>query len=190
MGVARIPSRRCVLAALVLAAPLGVIGCYNTVPDYSTLARGPAPLQMPSPQRVADASCSYEDSLTGGQIYSMYCAECHNPRPLSERPFSNFKNVAAHMRVRANLTGKEYAKLMEFLHRWHDVPPPTPPDAPSPKRFIFGQPINELREQTSPAQTLGNPGLPPVEARQVPAPTGQEPPEVVPAVSSSAGDGE
>ena len=62
--------------------------------------------------------------MTGGQIFSMYCAECHNPRPPSERPFAHYQNVAAHMRVRANLTGKAYAKLMEFLRRWHDVPPP------------------------------------------------------------------
>jgi hypothetical protein len=142
---------------------------------------------MPSPERVAKASCSYEDSLTGGEIYSMYCAECHNPRPLSERPFSNFKNIAGHMRVRANLTGKEYAKLMEFLHRWHDVPPP-PPDAPSPKRFTFGQPIAELREQKTPAQTLGNPGLAPVEARQVPGPSDKEPQGVVPAASREPDD--
>jgi hypothetical protein len=49
------------------------------------------------------------------------------------------------MRVRANLTGKEYAKLNEFLRRWHDIPPPNPPDQPSPKRFIYSHEINELR---------------------------------------------
>ena len=51
------------------------------------------------------------------------------------------------MRVRANLTGKEYAKLEEFLRRWNDIPPPNPPVEPSPKRLIFSQPINELREE-------------------------------------------
>jgi hypothetical protein len=131
------------------------------------------------------ASHSYEDSLTGGQIYTMYCAECHNYRPLSERPFSNFKNVAVHMRVRANLTGKEYAKLDEFLRRWHDVPPPTPPDAPAPNRFTFGQPIAELREQTTPPQPPGNPGLPPIDVHNTPAPSEQQSSSVVPATASS-----
>jgi hypothetical protein len=126
-------------------------GCYNTPIDTSDLARGPAPLRIPSPAKEAEACGCYEDSLTGGEIFKMYCSFCHNAPSLAERPFSNFRNVAAHMRVRANLTGKEYAKLMEFLRRWNDVPPPTPPVEPSPKRPYFSQPIQELREQT-PAQ--------------------------------------
>jgi hypothetical protein len=74
------------------------------------------------------------------------------------------------MRIRANLTGKEYAKLMEFLRRWHDIPPPNPPPAPSPKRLIFSQPNVELRNQTTPPQTLGTPGLAPRSAQAEPVP--------------------
>jgi hypothetical protein len=51
------------------------------------------------------------------------------------------------MRVRANLTGKEYAKLMEFLRRWNDIPPPTPPNTPAPTRLTFSQPMAELKPQ-------------------------------------------
>jgi hypothetical protein len=51
------------------------------------------------------------------------------------------------MRVRVNLTGKEYAKLQEFLRRWADVPEPNPPLEPAPKRLIFSQPMNELRPE-------------------------------------------
>jgi hypothetical protein len=130
---------------LVAAGGLAALGCYHTPIDNSDYAKGPAPLRMPSPAKEGEACC-YEDSLTGGQIFSMYCSYCHNAPSLAERPFSNFRNVAAHMRVRANLTGKEYAKLVEFLQRWHDVPPPTPPVEPSPKRFFFSQPISELQK--------------------------------------------
>lgn len=122
-----------------------VIGCRNTPVDTSRYAQGPAPQRMPSP--AADG-CSYEDSLTGGQIFCMYCGACHNARSLAERPFSNYQNVAQHMRTRANLTGKEYAKLVEWLRRWHDVPPPHPPLETGPKRLIFSQPISELRDQS------------------------------------------
>ena len=128
----------------VATAAVAAGGCLNTPVDTSNFIQGPAPLRMPSPAR---ATCCYEDSLTGGQIFSMYCSYCHNAPALAERPFSNFRNVAAHMRVRANLTGKEYAKLMEFLRRWHDIPPPEGNLEPGPKRFIFSQPIAQLRKQ-------------------------------------------
>lgn len=79
----------------------------------------------------------------------MYCGACHNARALGERPFASYENAANHMRVRANLTGEEYRKLMVFLRYWHDIPPQTPPVEPSPKRFIFSQPLSELRSQTA-----------------------------------------
>src|SRR5476651_773120 len=102
---------------------------------------------MPSPGKEEQSSGSYEDSLTGGKVFTMYCSYCHNAPNLSERNFANFRNVATHMRIRANLTGKEYAKLMEFLQRWNDVPERSPPPETGPKRLIFSQPINELRDQ-------------------------------------------
>src|ERR1700756_2333374 len=110
---------------------------------------------MPAPEKAGEACDRYEDSLTGGQVFTMYCAYCHNAPTLAERPFSNYKNVAAHMRVRANLTGKEYAKLVEFLRRWHDVPPPAPPPAPSPKRFIYSPPILPRRKTRRSSRPVG-----------------------------------
>jgi hypothetical protein len=149
---------------LGLSGILAAAGCYNTPIDTSEFARGPAPWREPSPAKEG-CDC-YEDSLTGGQIFSMYCSYCHNAPALAERPFASYKNVAAHMRIRANLTGKEYAKLMEFLRRWHDVPPPNPPAEPSPKRFFFGQPIAELRPQTP----AGGAGPKPLAQEQPPPP--------------------
>jgi hypothetical protein len=146
-------------SVLVLVGALSVVGCYHTPVDTSEYAEGPAPRRMRSPAKEAEACESYEDSLTGGQVFKMYCSYCHNAPSLAERNFANYKNVATHMRVRANLTGKEYAKLMEFLRRWHDVPPPNPPVEPSPKRLIFSQPISELREQ-GPKMSAELPGGP------------------------------
>lgn len=134
-------------SALVLGGVLAAAGCYSTPVDTSEYAQGPAPLRMPSPERAGEACGCYEDSLTGGQVFTMYCSYCHNAPSLAERPYWHFQNVAAHMRVRANLTGKEYAKLMEYLKRWHDVPGPELHEGPSPKRFFYSQPIAELREK-------------------------------------------
>jgi hypothetical protein len=153
------------VSALVLSGVLAAAGCYNTPIDLSEFALGPAPLRMPSPAKEGAACDCYEDSLTGGRVFEMYCAYCHNAPSLAERPFANYRNVAAHMRVRANLTGKEYAKVMEFLRRWHDVPPPHPPVEPSPKRLIFAQPLNELRPQPPAAEEAPKPQmLPPMPA--------------------------
>lgn len=142
-------------AVPVLAVVLAAAGCYHTPIDTSDYAQGPAPLRSPSPAK--DTCGCYEDSLTGGQVFNMYCNYCHNAPSLAERPLSNFRNVATHMRVRANLTGKEYAKLMEFMQRWHDVPPPTPPVEPSPKRFYFSQPISEQQEMAPVPRVLPQP---------------------------------
>jgi hypothetical protein len=139
-------NHRLVGSVLVLGSLLTVAGCYNTPGVSSEFERGPAPLRMPSPGKQEDCEC-YEDSLTGGQVFAMYCNYCHNSPSLAERPYSQFRNVAAHMRVRANLTGKEYAKLMEFLRRWNDIPPPTPPNTPAPTRLTFSQPLSELKPQ-------------------------------------------
>src|SRR5262249_36067911 len=121
-----------------------VTGCCNSPIDVSDYRRGPAPLREPAAAHCADACC-YEDALEGGHIFEMYCAACHNARALAERPFSNYQNAAQHMRVRANFTGKEYAKLMEFLRRWHDIPNPEQHEVTTPKRFFFSQPIAEMR---------------------------------------------
>jgi hypothetical protein len=154
-------------SALVLAGALVAAGCSGTVIDLTEFTRGPAPLRAPSPAAEGGACDCYEDSLTGGQIFDMYCGYCHNAPALAERPFANYRNVAAHMRVRANLTGKEYAKLVAWLRRWHDVPGPHPPVDPSPKRFYFGQPIGELRDQGAAKDKAGAapaaPGQPPAE---------------------------
>ena len=150
---------------LVSLATLATLGCQSTPMD---LSKGPAPSRIPRPGGEAP---TFEDSLTGGEVFSMYCNQCHNARALAERPFLNYENVMAHMRVRANLTGKEYEKLLVFLRRWHDVPAPTPPADPSPKAVTFPQPLAELRDQILPESKPGAAAQP----SQVPGNAGAQP---------------
>ena len=126
--------------ALVVAGLVAVLGCQQTPIDQSELGNGSAPLQTPSAAVEA-----------GGHIFEMYCGYCHNARSLAERPFSNYQNAAQHMRVRANLTGEEYAKLMAWLRRWHDVPAAEQRETPAPNRLFFSQPIPELRAESQAA---------------------------------------
>ena len=121
----------------VFAAP----GCYSTPVD---LSQTPALFRL---RKGEEMSGRYEDDVAAGQLFSIYCSYCHNARPLSERPFSNYQNVLTHMRVRSNLTGVEAAKIEAWLRRWHDVPPGSEPVAPSTTRLTFPQPIAELRAQ-------------------------------------------
>jgi hypothetical protein len=98
-----------------------------------------------------------DDCAAGGRLFKLYCGSCHNARPLSERPFSNYEVAVAHMRDQAYLTGKEYRQIIVFLRRWHDVGPATPPVEPSPKRMTFSQPITELREDSPAAASTPPP---------------------------------
>jgi hypothetical protein len=173
---------RWLVPSLTAAGLLTAAGCFNPPMSFSEFIQGPAPRRMPSPAVEGDPHA--EDVFKGGQVFSMYCSYCHNAPALSERNFANFRNVATHMRVRANLTGEEYRQLMVFIRRWHDVPPPHPPTEPSPKRFIFSQPIAEEKERTAPLQPPGNPGLipreVPNEVRNTPAPPPDAPTPIRP----------
>jgi len=159
---------------LIGVAALATLGCQNMPID---LARGPAPLRIPRP---GEPPQSFEDSLTGGQVFAMYCNQCHNARALGERPFFNYENVAAHMRVRANLTGEEYTKLIAFMQRWHDVPSPSPPVEGPPKRFVFSQPIPELREEQQAKERAAE--APPAGGAAAPAPAPGAGPDLPPAI--------
>jgi hypothetical protein len=139
--------RRLLLFLLLISGTVATLGCYSTPVD---LSQTPALFRFRLP-KGDELSGRYEDDVTAGQLFSIYCGYCHNARPLAERPFSNYQNVNAHMRVRANLTGVEAAKIEAWLRRWHDVPSPSEPVEPSPTRLTFPQPIAELRPQP-PAQ--------------------------------------
>jgi hypothetical protein len=97
---------------------------------------------------------AFDDCVTGGRVFQMYCGSCHNARALGERPFASYEVAAAHMREQAYLTGNEYRALIHFMRRWHDLGPPAASVETSPKRFFFSQPIQELRDQM-PDSTTG-----------------------------------
>ena len=151
-------------AGLLVACLAGALaGCQTPLPkdnpegtrvSSTNFVKGPAPLRMPSPDQ-AEGSTRFEDSLTGGEVFQMYCSQCHNRRPMSERPFANYRNVAAHMRTRANLSGKEFEKLVDFMRRVQGAQLPNPDTEPSPKQFTFSQPVSSLEPQRD-----GPPGPP------------------------------
>jgi hypothetical protein len=53
--------------------------------------------------------------LSGAELYSMHCARCHPERYPNERTSAQWKTVAMHMRVRANLPAEHIRKLLKYL---------------------------------------------------------------------------
>jgi hypothetical protein len=53
--------------------------------------------------------------LTGAELYSMHCARCHPERYPNDRTSAQWKTVAMHMRVRANLPADHFRKLLKYL---------------------------------------------------------------------------
>jgi hypothetical protein len=145
------------LGAAGLLAAVVAGGCYT--PSAHTTSRNYS-LREDLPVDPPGGCGEDRDYLEGGRLYKQYCGSCHNARPLSERPFSNNDISTAHMREQAYLTGREYRQIVHFLRRWHDLGPPTPDVAPSPKRLVFPQPISELRDGATPAESKPAPAAP------------------------------
>ena len=136
---------------LLLAGMVSVVGagCWVTQSAH-TFSRNYG-YREGIPVDPPDGCAEDRDVLEGGRLYKLYCGYCHNARPLSERPFSNNEVTLAHMREQAYLTGREHRQILHFMRRWHDLGPPTPDVEPSPKRFFYAEPINELRQETEAA---------------------------------------
>jgi hypothetical protein len=139
------------VASIALTGGCGTPSPHTISRNYSLREGVPV-----DPPRIV--SGAQDDCAAGGRLFKQYCGSCHNARPLGERPFSNYHVAMTHMRNQAYLTGKEYRQLIYFLRRWDNVGPPTPPVEPSPKRFVFAQPISELRGEATKA---GSPAAPP-----------------------------
>ena len=129
-----------------LSAALPTLGCYNPPVDVS---QTPAPFRFRL-KKGEELSGKWEDEVTGGQLFSMYCGYCHNARAIGERPFSNYQNVTrSHAgpgpddrRGAGQDRGLLPPRGTMFRRRARR-------SRPSPKRQIFSQPIPELREESA-----------------------------------------
>ena len=58
----------------------------------------------------------------GARVYGSMCGRCHNPRSPLERTDRDWVTIANHMRVRANLTGKQVRSVLAFLQATNTDP--------------------------------------------------------------------
>lgn len=52
---------------------------------------------------------------TGTQLWGENCGRCHNPPGPGEFSAANWDIIGKHMRVRANITGTEEKKILDYL---------------------------------------------------------------------------
>jgi hypothetical protein len=94
----------CTLAFLFLAVCLCLSGC-ATAP-----APSPSPVASAPPAKTTDIH-----SKSGAQLWGERCGFCHNVRSPTSFSDAHWEVATMHMRVRANLTGEEQTKILEFL---------------------------------------------------------------------------
>jgi len=56
-----------------------------------------------------------DDNVDAAKLWAQTCQQCHNLRPASSFSDAQLQVIVHHMRVRANLTGKEARAILEFM---------------------------------------------------------------------------
>ncbi len=79
-------------------------------------------LVLALPTGTAAQQASSAAVTEGARIYGVTCGRCHNPRSPLERRDREWVTIANHMRVRANLTGKQVRSVLAFLQATNSDP--------------------------------------------------------------------
>jgi mono/diheme cytochrome c family protein len=67
-----------------------------------------------------DHNASQASSLqSGAQLWADNCSRCHNIRPPQSYSDAQWQAVVMHMRLRADLTGREQREITRFLQASH-----------------------------------------------------------------------
>lgn len=92
-------------------------------------------------------SLSAQDDVAlarGGEVYGAMCGRCHNARSPLERTDREWVTIINHMRVRANLSGRQTRDVLAFLQGTNTdpravlVPPEALAAAPVPRVELTG----------------------------------------------------
>lgn len=88
------------------------------------LSAGNAIAQEASAAEQGAAATAQEASAVeqGARVYGAMCGRCHNPRSPLERSDRDWVTIINHMRIRANLPGKESRWVLAFLQATNTDP--------------------------------------------------------------------
>lgn len=74
----------------------------------------------------------------GARAYGDVCGTCHNPRSPLERNDRDWVTIMNHMRVRANMTGKQFRDVVAFLQATNQDPARQPVAAAGERGPVAG----------------------------------------------------
>ncbi len=61
------------------------------------------------------ATASAEPEANGSRLWAQNCIRCHNSKPSTTYSDAQWEVAMLHMRIRANLTGREEKQILAFL---------------------------------------------------------------------------
>ena len=80
----------------------------------STPAKEPVPPKVSEPSKETKKKAE-KKRITGAELYAMHCSRCHAERFVTERTAAQWKTIALHMRVRANLPARQAKEVLKYL---------------------------------------------------------------------------
>ncbi len=89
---------------------------------FALLFAGLAFGSLCGPASAADQKTKEEKAklfLEGAQLWPIYCNQCHNARPPSEKAPYEWDQVLIHMRTLSNMPAKDADAILEFLKESH-----------------------------------------------------------------------
>ena len=94
-------------ALLVPGASCLLSGCANDKPTAAT------------PGGPTTAAAVAKVGPTGAELWADNCSRCHNMQPPGRFDDAQWEAVVRHMRLRADLTGREQREITAFLQASH-----------------------------------------------------------------------
>lgn len=79
----------------------------------------------------------------GARVYGNMCGRCHNPRSPMERSDRDWVTISNHMRVRANLTGRQVRDVLAFLQATNTSPSERAAGSSGGSSLRSGQPSSD-----------------------------------------------
>jgi cytochrome c5 len=98
--------------ALLVGAAI-IAGCAGPSTSQPDASAGASTSPEGKPKALASGAATLE--LSGNELWSQNCGQCHNSRSPKDYSDAQWAVAVMHMRIQARLTGEEERKIRQFL---------------------------------------------------------------------------